>query len=143
MAERLKLAQPPVYRPNIKETLLTRTRAPTPPGVYTRLRRGASGTAGAPVPCLCPQPPLLPVSYWVVPQMPHRASCAYKRGAHNAERARQAGSPVEERGVHVPQEGRPAGATKLLGHRVELPRRQHAGGGAERRRERLQQLKSG
>ena len=62
-----------------------------------------------------------------------------------AERARQAGSPVEERGVHVPQEGRPAGATKLLGHRVELPRRQHAGGGAERRRERLQlqQLKSG
>ena len=50
-----------------------------------------------------------------------------------AERARQAGSPVEERGVHVPQEGRPAGATKLLGHRVELPRRQHAGGGAERR----------
>ena len=29
------------------------------------------------MPCLCPQPPLLPVSYWVVPQMPHRASCAY------------------------------------------------------------------
>ena len=30
------------------------------------------------------------------------------------------------------QEGRPAGATKLLGHRVELPRRQQAGGGAGR-----------